>query len=221
MNGAKDGFAVSDVHGHLRELERLLRKGGFADDEGDWVPSDRSLWFLGDYVDRGPDSLGVIDLVRRLQEQSSSTEGHVGALLGNHEVQFLAAVRFGTTPVPALQPFGIRDRRKQGRRIQGSGRGRGFPISGRIWPRATRNTSILAWHGGRSWPVTAPSDFELRRCGLEKSGSLGRAARRPNADRRDIPAACVIQVRHRPGQASEPAKICQARADFATRLRTR
>jgi len=38
--------------------------------------------------------------------------------------------------------------------------------------------------------LTAPLRIsELRRCVLEKSGPLGRAARRPNTDRRDMPAA--------------------------------
>jgi predicted MPP superfamily phosphohydrolase len=40
------------------------------------------LVFLGDYVDRGPDSRGVIELLRRLPEQ---TAGAVVCLRGNHE----------------------------------------------------------------------------------------------------------------------------------------
>ena len=39
------------------------------------------LYFLGDYVDRGPDSKGVIDFIRNLQKD----EYNVTALKGNHE----------------------------------------------------------------------------------------------------------------------------------------
>lgn len=55
------------------------------------------LVFLGDYLDRGPDGLGVVRLVRRLEEEAPRSGGRVTALLGNHEVMFLAADRFRRT----------------------------------------------------------------------------------------------------------------------------
>jgi hypothetical protein len=45
------------------------------------------LWLLGDLVDRGPDGIGTIDLVRRLERESA---GNVRCLLGNHETLLLA-----------------------------------------------------------------------------------------------------------------------------------
>ena len=50
---------------------------------------------LGDYVDRGPDGVGVIDVVMRLQQQAPRAGGRVGALMGNHEVLALGMHRFG------------------------------------------------------------------------------------------------------------------------------
>lgn len=48
-------YAVGDIHGHPAELDRALsligRDGG----------ADAQIVFLGDYVDRGPDSRGVLD----------------------------------------------------------------------------------------------------------------------------------------------------------------
>jgi hypothetical protein len=44
---------------------------------------------VGDLVDRGPDGIGAIDLVRRLQQ-----EGDVSCLLGNHELLLLGAYGF-------------------------------------------------------------------------------------------------------------------------------
>jgi hypothetical protein len=46
------------------------------------------VWFIGDLFDRGPDGIGAIDLVMRLQR-----EGDVHCLLGNHEAGILAAHR--------------------------------------------------------------------------------------------------------------------------------
>ena len=81
---------VGDVHGHVEPLIALLREAQLVDEHLAWAGADARLWFIGDLVDRGPDGIGVIDLVRRLQG-----EGDVRCLLGNHEAGLLAAHRFG------------------------------------------------------------------------------------------------------------------------------
>ena len=64
--------AIGDVHGCLKELEELLKL---------IQPSVKDLVvFLGDLVDRGPDSKGVVDCVRELQ----LTYPYVFSVLGNH-----------------------------------------------------------------------------------------------------------------------------------------
>lgn len=88
---------VGDVHGHLAELTRALHASDLVDADGDWCGGDAELWFLGDFVDRGPDGIGVIEFVMRLAEQS---EGRVDALIGNHEVLLLGMHRFGDRNVP-------------------------------------------------------------------------------------------------------------------------
>ncbi|MGW8566520.1 metallophosphoesterase family protein [Isoptericola sp. NPDC055881] len=90
-------YAVSDVHGYRDVLVRALADEGLTDADGRWAGADARLWFLGDYLDRGPDGVGVIDLVRALVDES---EGAVGALLGNHEVLALGMRTFGATEVP-------------------------------------------------------------------------------------------------------------------------
>ncbi|HSE10282.1 MAG TPA: metallophosphoesterase family protein [Nocardioidaceae bacterium] len=76
-------YLVSDVHGFRDDLEQGLEQVGFgADDE---------LWILGDLVDRGPDGIGVVNLVRSLQEQHP---GRVQVLMGNHEILALGRHRF-------------------------------------------------------------------------------------------------------------------------------
>lgn len=90
-------YAVSDVHGYRDVLVRALVEEGLTDADGRWAGLDARLWFLGDYLDRGPDGVGVIDLVRRLVDES---ECAVGALLGNHEVLALGMRQFGATTIP-------------------------------------------------------------------------------------------------------------------------
>jgi len=94
-------YVVGDVHGHLDELLGALADVGLVDDEANWSGGDTHLWFLGDFVDRGPDGIGVIDLVMRLAEEASEAGGHVEALLGNHEILLLGMHQFGDTEVPS------------------------------------------------------------------------------------------------------------------------
>lgn len=93
---------VGDVHGHLAELTRALHTSGLVDADGNWCGGDAELWFLGDFVDRGPDGIGVIEFVMRLAEQSLADQGggRVDALIGNHEVLLLGMHRFGDRNVP-------------------------------------------------------------------------------------------------------------------------
>ena len=68
-------YAIPDVHGCLAELRGALTKVDLSD------PSTQ-LVFLGDYVDRGPDSAGVLTAVKHLYDAHPD---QVIALAGNHE----------------------------------------------------------------------------------------------------------------------------------------
>ena len=84
-------FAVSDVHGYLDDLVEGLTTVGLLDDRRRWVGGDDRLWVLGDLTDRGPDGIGVVDLLRDLQRQAP---GQVHVLMGNHEALALGRKRF-------------------------------------------------------------------------------------------------------------------------------
>ncbi|WP_433546714.1 metallophosphoesterase [Streptomyces sp. CA-294286] len=92
-------FVVGDVHGYLVELLDALHEQGLIDDEGHWAAGNARLWFLGDFTDRGPDGIGVIDLVMRLSAEAAAAGGYCKALMGNHELLLLGARRFGDTAV--------------------------------------------------------------------------------------------------------------------------
>ena len=73
-------FAIGDIHGNLSHLELLMDKIKPA-----LNPQRDTLVFLGDYIDRGPDSKGVVDFILRLRTEFP----HVVCLKGNHEALFL------------------------------------------------------------------------------------------------------------------------------------
>ncbi|MFJ8663258.1 metallophosphoesterase [Streptomyces sp. NPDC093795] len=100
-NGEGPGplFVVGDVHGYLDELVAALHAQGLIDENGSWAAGNARLWFLGDFTDRGPDGIGVIDLVMRLSAEAAAAGGYCKALMGNHELLLIGAKRFGDTPV--------------------------------------------------------------------------------------------------------------------------
>jgi hypothetical protein len=99
-------FVMGDLHGQLEKASGHLRQAGLLDEAGNWCGGEATLAFLGDYCDRGPDGLGCIELVMRLQEQAPASGGRVIALIGNHEVLLLGAHRFGNRELRGIyEPF--------------------------------------------------------------------------------------------------------------------
>lgn len=98
MNNQPSLFVMGDVHGYLDVLVRHLRYAGLATSNAHWTGGKTQLWFMGDFTDRGPDGVGVIDFVMRLQADAARQGGKVGALLGNHDVGLLTAKLFPHAP---------------------------------------------------------------------------------------------------------------------------
>lgn len=86
---------VGDIHGCRSELETLLGELGYAisrDAQGRAIdaehPEGRTAVLLGDLVDRGPDSPGVLRLAMGMAEA-----GHALVVPGNHENKLIRALR--------------------------------------------------------------------------------------------------------------------------------
>jgi protein phosphatase len=88
---------IGDIHGCYPELVELLTKlgytqsqtdGSFSESEAFVPPAGRKAVFLGDFVDRGPDTPSVLKLVMQMVAQ-----GHAFAVPGNHDIKLLRKLR--------------------------------------------------------------------------------------------------------------------------------
>lgn len=97
-------FAIGDIHGCYKTLRKMVEEVLLL------TPED-TLYLLGDYIDRGPDSVGVLDYLMKLQESGFD----VRPIRGNHEEMLLEAVNdptarslwYGNGGWGTLREFGV------------------------------------------------------------------------------------------------------------------
>lgn len=78
-------FVLGDIHGCYQTLRRMV-------EEVLKLEEDDTLYLLGDYIDRGPDSKGVLDYLMQLWMKADFS---IKPLQGNHERMLLNAVARG------------------------------------------------------------------------------------------------------------------------------
>ncbi|HBQ44183.1 MAG TPA: symmetrical bis(5'-nucleosyl)-tetraphosphatase, partial [Thiomicrospira sp.] len=70
-------YVIGDVHGCYSSLKELVKKI-------DFNPKKDTLWFVGDIINRGPESLKCLKYVKKLGKSAKM-------VLGNHELHLLAS----------------------------------------------------------------------------------------------------------------------------------
>lgn len=83
---------IGDVHGCGDKLSGLLRTLGYDDGSGAFRHPERTVIFVGDLIDRGPQQVEVLSIVRSMEEAGSAQ-----VVMGNHEFNAVSYV----TPDPS------------------------------------------------------------------------------------------------------------------------
>ena len=85
-------YVIGDIHGCSQALADLLKIM-------EPIHADDNILFIGDYIDRGPDSKGVVDIILNLRKKHGKTI----TLMGNHEFMFVNALKdIGVTDFLAM-----------------------------------------------------------------------------------------------------------------------
>lgn len=101
MQHSEDMWVIGDIHGARESFIRLLKHNAVIDDDLHWRQGALSGICIGDYVNKGIDGAGVIQLIRRLQNEASAHGAQIEALLGNHDV-----LMYGVLLERKIVPYG-------------------------------------------------------------------------------------------------------------------
>jgi serine/threonine protein phosphatase 1 len=88
-------WAFADLHGALNPFLEALAEAGMVDREGRWIGGPNvALVSVGDVIDRGPDSAGLVRYLRGLEVEMAQAGSRLVLVRGNHE-QMLADILRG------------------------------------------------------------------------------------------------------------------------------
>ncbi len=76
---------IGDIHGCAGALEALLAKMGYREQDGVWRHPTHQVIFLGDFIDRGPEQVEVMKVVRAMVDAEQAL-----SVMGNHELNAVA-----------------------------------------------------------------------------------------------------------------------------------
>ena len=144
--------AVGDLHGDFAAWRAIAQAAGVVDARGRWSGGRTTLVQLGDMVDRGPDSLRVVQDVMRLQREARGAGGRVIALVGNHEamnmtddLRYVSAADFAAYATPDSPRLRERAWAAYRERIEASYRRRDPAMSAEAIRQAWLAVTPLGW----------------------------------------------------------------------------
>ena len=181
VNEADELFALSDPHGGYVELGHLLEVAGlvkgFSSDPKNassarWSGGTAILVITGDLIDKGPDSIAVIDFVRALQ--ASAPAGRVIVTMGNHEAEFLADPNNDKALATTADGVGITFQLKaMGLSARDLAEGKDAPGRGLWMSSLPFGVRIKKWffaHGGNTNGDSIAKLSERLQSGIDKNG---------------------------------------------------
>ncbi|MEQ8802033.1 metallophosphoesterase [Haliea sp.] len=99
---------IGDIHGYAAQLKALLEKLGYQEQSEGWSHPERKVIFLGDFVDRGPEQVEVVEIARGMVDS-----GNALAVMGNHEFNAVAyATPDPQAPGEYLRPHTPKNRKQ-------------------------------------------------------------------------------------------------------------
>nr|WP_299598635.1 metallophosphoesterase family protein [Sphingomonas bacterium] len=165
-------YAIGDVHGRLDLLETLL--GRIHEDDATRGAAETHILLLGDMIDRGPDSAGVVRRVMAGDPRFAS----LGAVKGNHEASLLSVLEGDTRWLESWLGYGGRAALHSwgvARAVLDDGEAdeivaaavQAVPHAEQMWladlPTSCRHGDYVFVHAGirPGVPITAQSDADL------------------------------------------------------------
>lgn len=92
MSGKDHTFIVGDVHGCMTECMLLLQKAGYKKE-------DHRLIFVGDLINKGPDSFEVLKWTR---------DNKIEVVIGNHELKFIESIENNLALSPCFEDLKLK-----------------------------------------------------------------------------------------------------------------
>ena len=83
--GVERVVAIGDIHGDYDNYMAILEAAGLVNTRGKWAGGKTHLVQTGDIPDRGPDTLKIIEHLKKLAKEAKKKGGRVHSLIGNHE----------------------------------------------------------------------------------------------------------------------------------------
>jgi hypothetical protein len=149
FEGVKRVVAMGDIHGDYPRFVELLRTAQLINTKNAWIGGNAHLVLTGDYVDRGPDSAKVMDLLMDLEPQAQRAGGRVHALLGNHEAMNIYGDLRYVTPdtYKTFQQSNSKDLREAQMQaaLEGMKQSKTSPVDVGAWRKKFEEEHPLGW----------------------------------------------------------------------------